>query len=131
MKSIALTFALWMGLHPSGLPSLIAADTSPDPKHWAFQPVRDPAPPAVRDAAWCRTALDRFVLARLESQGTAPAPAADRRTLMRRASFDLTGLPPSASDIDAFLADASPDAWSRIVDRYLDSPHYGEHWGRH
>ncbi len=105
--------------------------TSPASPHWAFQPLRDPAPPIVRHPDWCETSVDPFILSRLESHDIDPAPPADRRTLLRRASFDLTGLPPSASEIDAFVADTSPDAWSRVVDRLLDSPHYGEHWGRH
>ena len=103
----------------------------PKVPHWAFQPIRDPALPAVTDIAWCRTALDRFILARLEKDGLRPAPAADRRTLIRRATFDLTGLPPTAEDIDAFVADEAPDAFAKLVDRLLDSPHHGEHWGRH
>ena len=98
--------------------------------HWAFQPVRDPAPPAVRDADWCRDPLDRFILARLEESGRRPAPEADRRTLARRVTYDLTGLPPTAEEVDAFERDPDPDAYGRLVDRLLASPRYGEHWGR-
>ena len=101
------------------------------PAHWAFQPVRDPALPAVRHADWCRNGIDRFVLARLEAAGQQPAPAAGRRGLIRRVTLDLTGLPPTADETDAFVADTAPDAYARLVDRLLDSPHYGEHWGRH
>jgi hypothetical protein len=102
------------------------AEGAPWKDHWAFQkPVR-PAPPAVRDAEWCANAIDRFVLARLESEGLAPSPAAEREALIRRASFDLTGLPPTLAEIDAFVADRSPDAYAKVVDRLLASPAYGE-----
>ncbi|MEN9677470.1 MAG: hypothetical protein RIS76_3366 [Verrucomicrobiota bacterium] len=104
---------------------------APKAPHWAFQPVSPVEPPAVTHAAWCGTPLDRFILARLEAHGLQPAPRTDRRALIRRASFDLTGLPPSAEEVDAFVADDSPGAFTRLVDRLLDSPHYGEHWGRH
>ena len=99
--------------------------------HWAFQPVRNPAPPAVTNTAWCRTPIDRFILADLESRGTSPAPRVEPRALLRRATLDLTGLPPTADELDAFAADPSPEAFRRAVDRLLESPHYGEHWGRH
>ncbi|MCC6232304.1 MAG: DUF1549 domain-containing protein [Verrucomicrobiales bacterium] len=99
--------------------------------HWAFQPVRDPAPPVVRNAAWCRTPLDRFVAARWEAEGVQPEAPADRRTLIRRASFDLTGLPPRVEEVDAFLAERTESAWPDLIDRLLQSPRYGEHWGRH
>jgi hypothetical protein len=98
---------------------------------WSFRPVRDPAPPAVRDASWSRTDVDRFLLAALEARGLRPAPEADRRTLLRRATYDLTGLPPTPGEIAAFLNDARPDAFERVVDRLLASPAYGERWGRH
>ena len=80
---------------------------------------------------WANNAMDRFILARLEAAGVAPAPAADWRTLIRRVSLDLTGLPPTAEDVETFVSDPSPDAYARLVDRLLDSPHYGENWGRH
>ena len=99
--------------------------------HWAFQPPRPPVPPAVKNEAWVRNPIDRFVLARLEKEGLAPSPEADRRTLIRRLSLDLIGLPPSLDEIDAFLADDRPDAYERLVDRLLASPHHGEAWGRH
>jgi cytochrome c553 len=99
--------------------------------HWAWKPVRSVPPPAVRDEHWPREPIDRFILARLESAGLAPAPAADKRTLLRRVTFDLTGLPPTAAEIDAFLADDSGDAFARVVDRLLASPRFGERWGRH
>ncbi len=100
-------------------------------KHWAFQPIRQPAEPSVKNPQWCRNAIDRFILARLEQQGIAPAPEADRVTLLRRLSLDLIGLPPSLKEIDDFLADKRPDAYERVVDHLLASPHYGERWGRH
>ena len=98
---------------------------------WAFRPVREHAPPPIRDGRWPRNAVDRFVLAELEADGMEPAPEADRRTLLRRLTFDLTGLPPTPEEVEAFLADESPDAYERLVDRLLASPHYGERWGRH
>ena len=78
--------------------------------HWSFQPMAEPAPPAVRDAAWPRNEIDRFVLARLEAEGLAPAPEADRRTLLRRASYDLLGLPPTSAELERFASDPAPDA---------------------
>ncbi len=99
--------------------------------HWSFQSVKNPALPAVKNLAWCKTPIDRFILAGLEAKGLKPAPQADRRTLIRRASFDLTGLPPTPEETDAFLADKAPDAWSKVVDRLLASPRYGERWARH
>jgi hypothetical protein len=100
-------------------------------RFWSFQPVKVVPPPPVRDRAWPRSEIDRYVLAALEARGLHPAPAADRRTLLRRATFDLTGLPPTPAEIDAFLADPSPNAFARVVDRLLASPAYGERWGRH
>jgi uncharacterized protein DUF1553/uncharacterized protein DUF1549/cytochrome c len=100
-------------------------------KHWAFQPIRRPALPCVKNANWCRNSIDRFILARLEKENIAPAPEADRITLLRRLSLDLIGLPPSIRDIEDFLSDKRPDAYERVVDRLLASPHYGERWGRH
>jgi mono/diheme cytochrome c family protein len=99
--------------------------------HWAFQPVRKPARPSVRDRAWPATPLDHFVLARLEEKGLTPSPPADRRTLVRRVTFDLTGLPPTPEEVSAFEADPSPDAFAKVVDRLLASPAYGERWARH
>jgi len=100
-------------------------------KRWAFQPLKPVAPPKVQAAAWARTPVDRFILAGLEAKGLKPNPYADRRTLIRRASFDLTGLPPTPEEVEAFVADRAPDAWAKVVDRLLASPHYGERWGRH
>jgi hypothetical protein len=100
-------------------------------RFWAFQPMAKPTPPPVKDASWPRAELDRFILAALEARGLKPAKPADRRTLIRRATFDLIGLPPTPEEIDAFLKDDSPEAFARVVDRLLASPHYGERWGRH
>jgi hypothetical protein len=100
-------------------------------KHWAFQPPARPTVPDVRDADWPQTPVDRFILAGLEAKGLRPAPLADRRALIRRATFDLIGLPPTPEEVDRFLADRSPDAFARVVDRLLASPAYGERWGRH
>jgi cytochrome c553 len=100
-------------------------------KHWAWQPVRPQTPPAVKDATWPTDGLDHFILARLEQANLKPAAPADKRTLIRRATFVVTGLPPSPAEVDAFLADASPDAFSTVVDRLLASPAFGERWGRH
>jgi hypothetical protein len=100
-------------------------------EHWAWQPVRPHVPPAVKDPAWARTPVDRFILASLEDKGLTPAPAADRRTLIRRVSFDLIGLPPAPEEVEAFVQDTSATAWEKVVDRLLASPRFGERWGRH
>ncbi len=105
--------------------------TDADRAFWSFQPLADAQPPAVADEAWCRTPVDRFILAALEAKGPAPSSPADRRTLLRRAAFDLTGLPPTPDEIESFLKDESPEAYDGLVDRLLASPHYGERWGRH
>jgi hypothetical protein len=98
---------------------------------WAYQLVQDVAPPAVKDTAWGVSPIDRFLLGKMESQGLHPAPEADKRTLIRRVTFDLTGLPPSPDEVAAFLKDESPTAYETVVTRLLDSSHYGERWGRH
>ncbi len=98
---------------------------------WAFQPLRQTMPPAVKNNGWPLSPIDRFLLSRLEEKGLQPAPPADRRTLIRRATFDLTGLPPTPEEVEQFLADKSPDAFARLIDRLLASPTYGERWGRH
>jgi hypothetical protein len=99
--------------------------------HWALQPLGQPVVPTNKDEGWTATPIDRFVLAGLEAKGLRPSPAADRRTLIRRATFDLIGLPPAPQDVEAFVNDPSPDAFARVVDRLLASPHYGERWARH
>jgi hypothetical protein len=98
---------------------------------WSFQPLRTTAPPEVKNASWTRSEIDRFILAELEARGIRPSPPAERPTLIRRVTFDLTGLPPSAEEVKSFLADKSPDALARVVDRLLASPAYGERWARH
>jgi mono/diheme cytochrome c family protein len=99
--------------------------------YWAFQPVRKPGLPKLKDPSWAKTAVDDFILAKLEAQGLAPARPADKRTLLRRATYDLTGLPPTPEEVEAFIQDASPMAFANAVDRLLASPRYGERWGRY
>jgi hypothetical protein len=98
---------------------------------WSFQKIKDQTPPAVKDTAWAKSAIDRFILAKLESKNLRPSPPADKVTLLRRVSFDLIGLPPTPEEVAAFLADNSADAFAKVVDRLLASPRYGERWGRH
>jgi hypothetical protein len=99
--------------------------------HWAFQPVHEPAIPETKNARLVKTPVDNFVLARLEAANLHPSPEADKRTLIRRATFDLIGLPPTPDEVTAFEADRSPEAFAKVVDRLLASPRYGERWGRH
>ena len=117
----------------SGAPDArLAKALAPDPeKLWALQPIQAPAIPAVANPHWARGEIDAFLLARLEAVGLTPAPDADRHTLLRRVTFDLTGLPPTPEEIEAFLNDASPDAFPRVVDRLLNAPGFGDHWARH
>jgi mono/diheme cytochrome c family protein len=98
--------------------------------HWAFTPPMRPAMPKVKNTAWPKNAIDSFILARLEREGLSPSPEADRTTLIRRVTLDLTGLPPTPAEVDAFLADTSPNAYEKVVDRLLQSPRYGEHMAR-
>ncbi len=100
-------------------------------KHWAFEPIRDDAPADVRDKAWVKNSIDPFIRSKQEEAGIQPAPAADKRALIRRATFDLTGLPPTPEEVEAFAQDASARAFEAVVDRLLASPAYGERWGRH
>jgi len=100
-------------------------------QHWSFLPVQNQTPPAVSDPAWCKTPVDNFIMARLDENAMKPNAPADKYTLIRRATFDLTGLPPTESEVQRFLVDDSPDAWAKVVDRLLASPHYGERWGRY
>jgi hypothetical protein len=99
--------------------------------HWSFQPCKPAATPKIKNTAWPRSPIDTFVMARLEAANLSPAAPADRRTLLRRVTFDLTGLPPTPEDLEAFLRDPSPTAFDKVVDRLLASPHYGERWARH
>jgi Protein of unknown function (DUF1553)/Protein of unknown function (DUF1549) len=124
---------------------LIAGDKPPPPdsyappetfspeqrEHWAFQPVKRTEPPAVKESGWVRNPIDRFILAEIENLGMVHATQADRVALIRRVTFDLIGLPPSASEVAAFIGDERPDAYDRLVDRLLGSPQYGERWGQH
>src|SRR5262249_3729104 len=109
----------------------LANKAKPASDHWSFRPPRRVTPPAVKDPGWVRNPIDAFVLGHLERQGMGPSPEADKATLIRRVSLDLTGLPPTIAEVDAFLADRRPDAYERLVDRLLASPHFGECWGRH
>ena len=99
--------------------------------HWAFLPPKKPAFPTVKNSKWAKNEIDRFVLAGLEEAKLTPEPEADKRTLIRRASLTLTGLPPTTDEVNKFLADKDPQAYEHLVDRLLASPHYGERWGRH
>lgn len=104
--------------------------TEEEKKFWAYQPLANPAVPKVKNQAWVKSPVDAFILAKLEEKNLQPAPPADKLTLLRRATYDLTGLPPSESEIKEFLADASPNAFEKVVERLLASPRYGEKWGR-
>ena len=124
------------GILSGGFLTMSAAGAEPrgGDKHWSLRPRTRPAVPSFSDptlAAGVRNPVDALVLTRLLREGLRPAPEADRRTLLKRLSFDLTGLPPTPPEIDAFLADRSPEAYERLVERLLASPHYGEQWGRH
>ncbi|MES2791243.1 MAG: PSD1 and planctomycete cytochrome C domain-containing protein [Planctomycetota bacterium] len=99
--------------------------------HWSFQPVHKPALPAVKNAGWTRNEIDYFILAKLEEKGITPSPTADRRTLLRRAYFDVIGLPPTFAEVQAFEQDQRPNAYELAIDHLLASPHYGERWARH
>ena len=104
--------------------------TDQDRQFWSFQPVRDHVPPAVKDASWPWGEVDKFILAKLEAEGLAPAPVAEKVALVRRAYLDLHGLPPTPQEIDAFVNDQSADAWQKLIEKLLASPRYGERWGR-
>ena len=112
---------------------LLAAETFTQRQRefWSFQRVKTQTPPVVKHTKWVRTPIDSFIAAKLEAKGIEPAQPAAKITLLRRATFDLTGLPPTPEEVDAFLADNSPQAFEKVVDRLLASPQYGERWGRH
>ena len=113
-------------------PQTLADVTDDDRSFWSFQPIANPPLPQIRHPhSEIRTPIDAFLLAELNKVGLAFSPTADKRTLIRRATFDLLGLPPTPDEVDAFLADSSPDAWERLIDRLLARPQYGERWGRH
>ncbi len=105
--------------------------TDEEKKFWAYQPLANPAVPKVKNSAWVKSPIDAFILAKLEEKNLQPAPPADKLTLLRRATYDLTGLPPTETEIKDFLADTSPTAFEKVVERLLASPRYGEKWGRH
>ncbi|MEO6183919.1 MAG: PSD1 and planctomycete cytochrome C domain-containing protein [Verrucomicrobiota bacterium] len=113
-----------------GAKSNVQSSKSPQ-AHWAFQPIHNSPVPKVKDKRWAQTPIDGFILAKLEGKKIKPSAPADKRTLIRRATFDLLGLPPSAQDVEQFVTDKSPDAFAKVVDRLLASPAYGERWGRH
>jgi mono/diheme cytochrome c family protein len=127
--------AVWPGVAAAAPAPTVRAQsrefTAAEKSFWAFQPVKDPTLPSVRNQGWVQTPLDRFVLAKLEEKGLKPSSPADKITLLRRATFDLTGLPPTEKETRAFLADQSKDAFRKVVERLLASPRYGERWGRH
>jgi mono/diheme cytochrome c family protein len=127
---IALLSA-WVDAGASAPAGEVAETRAPGAGHWAFRPLARPVPPAVKDTGWVRNPIDNFVLAELERRGIPPSPEADRPTLARRLSLDLVGLPPSPREIDEFQNDPAPDAYEKLVDRLLASPHYGERWARH
>jgi hypothetical protein len=134
--AVVADFVKWVDMGVPGLPAEAAtqaATTTFDEarKHWAFKPIRKAAPPPTRDPAWLRNPVDAFILAKLEERGWRPAPEASRSEWIRRVTFDLTGLPPRPEEITDFLGDRSVDAYERVVERLLDSPHYGERWAQH
>ena len=139
----ALTEWVQRGAPWPGEPSQAAATSSPKTPnigpeewqkragHWAFQPLKPAPTPTVQNSDWCAGPIDAWILAKLEENRLTPAPRVEKRTLIRRLSFDLLGLPPTPAEVQAFLADTRPDAYERLVDRLLASPRFGERWGRH
>ena len=123
--------APWPGYEPAEMAEVDFEEEAPQSSHWAFQPISDPPAPDIGESAWVRNDIDRFILARLRQAGLEPAPPAARPALLRRAKFDLQGLPPDKEDVRRFADDNSPDAFGNVVDDFLSSPHYGERWGRH
>ncbi len=123
--------APWPSSGPAKPAEAAGTISDEDRAYWAIRPVEDPPVPVADDGGWSRNPIDGFVARRLETRGLAPAPEADRRALIRRASYDLIGLPPSSEEVEAFLADPSPTAYEALIDRLLASPRYGERWGRH
>jgi hypothetical protein len=124
--------APWPGSDASPAPGKRAFHISDrDRAHWAFQPVKPPTVPAVKNRQWLCNPIDAFILAKLESKGFSPNPPATKRELIRRVCYDLTGLPPTPGEVEAFVADTAPNAYEKLIDRLLASPRYGEKWGRH
>src|SRR5438067_1817149 len=114
---------------PTTRPEMVV--TAEDRQHWSYLPLHHVDPPAVKDNGWSKTNIDRFILSALEAKNLHPNPSADRRTLIRRIYFDMLGLPPTPDEVNSFVSDPSPDAYEKLVERVLASPHYGERWGRH
>ncbi len=123
--------AAWPEEAPTGPTGKAGIDLAERSKHWSFQPVKTVVPPDVSDPQWARNPIDRFIRHQLDAAKLQPAPRANSAALLRRLSYELTGLPPTADELDAFLSDSTPDVYTRLVDRLLSSPHYGERWGRH
>jgi hypothetical protein len=130
LVALAVSACLLLGA-PHDVPGREAAPKPREGEHWAFQPIRRPAIPAVREGSWLKTPIDAFILTRLEKEGVRPAAPADRRTLLRRVYLDLIGRPPSPEEQQAFRQDPSPDALAKVVDQLLARPSYGERWARH
>jgi hypothetical protein len=122
------TIRQWINAGAPGPDDNTPVASGPAPKHWAYVKPSAVPPPAVKNSAWVRNPIDNFILAKLEKEGLQPAPEANKSTLLRRVYLDLTGLPPTPQELRDFLADSRPDAYERVVDRLLASPHYGEHW---
>jgi mono/diheme cytochrome c family protein len=123
--------AVWPQVKPAAPATAAYVITPAQRSFWCFQPVRNSSVPVVKNRAWVKSPIDAFILAGLEKKGLTPAPPADRRTLIRRATFDLTGLPPTPEEVESFAQDKSPNAFAKVVDRLLASPRYGERWARH
>jgi len=133
--SVIADFEKWvaMGATYPETPAVLSRDEQlvEARKRWPFKKTEAVSPPVVKEGSWPVTDLDRFILAKLEDKSLRPAPPAEKRTLIRRATYDLTGLPPTVEEVEVFLADKSPNAFAKVIDGLLDSPHYGEKWGRH
>lgn len=136
-ESVIADFVKWIELgapdpRTESTPAPASSESKPSTSnHWAFQPRQAVVVPNIPNDDWSQNGIDRFILAKLQQHGLRPSPEADRLTLLRRVTFDLIGLPPTLEQIDEFVADTSPDAYERLIDRLLASPHYGERWGRH
>ncbi len=131
MPRIAATIPLLVLTTCLVAPTTLRASDTTTTEHWSFQPVRDVSPPKTKDTIWATSPIDRFILARLEARGLTPAPPADKHTLIRRVYLDLIGLPPTPPEVAKFVNDQSPNAYTKVVEQLLASPHYGERWARH
>jgi hypothetical protein len=127
---VVADFELWIR-NGAPLPADAPSPVRKELTHWSLRKPQPPALPTVGNRNWLRNDIDAFILQKLEAGDLVPSAEADKRTLIRRLTFDLIGLPPSAAEIDQFIADSSPQAYEHLVDRLLASPHYGERWGRH